>query len=107
MKCIQNLLAVLECKNLIRTFVSQFLSCIRIDVAHHEINLFLCILANIGSLRNDPADQLMVVFAAAFLIRSTGVAVKHLSARIPLGIQFDSGRIRKLTSVITVISNSV
>ena len=100
MKCIQNLLAVLEGKNLIRTFVSKFLSCIRIDVAHHEIDLFLRIPAEISPFRDEPADQLMVVFAASFLIRGTGIAVKDPGAKIPLSILFDGGRIRKFTSVI-------
>ena len=100
MKRIQDLTSVLEFKNLIGTFVSQFLSGIRIDVTHHEIDLFLCIQADVGSLWDDSADQLMIVFAVGFLIRGTGVTVEHACSFVSLIILFDSHGIGKFAAVV-------
>ncbi len=101
MKYIQTFLSVLKFKHLIGAFVSQFLSCIGIDMTHHKVNLFLRVLSDIFSFWNNPAYHLMVVFATAFLIGGTGIAVEHPCAKLSLGIAFDSGRIGKFASVIS------
>lgn len=93
MKYIQTFLSVLKFKHLIGAFVSQFLSCIGIDMTHHKVNLFLRVLSDIFSFWNNPAYHLMVVFATVFLIGGTGIAVEHPCAKLSLGIAFDSGRI--------------
>lgn len=101
MKYIQTFLSVLKFKHLIGAFVSQFLSCIGIDMTHHKVNLFLRVLSDIFSFWNNPAYHLMVVFATVFLIGGTGIAVEHPCAKLSLGIAFDSGRIGKFASVIS------
>ena len=99
MKYIQKFLPVLEFKYLIRALISKLLSCIGIDMAHHKINLFLCILADVFAFRNGSPDHFMIVFAAAFLIRRAGVAIKHFRAWISLHIRFNGGRTRKLAPI--------
>ena len=49
---------------------------------------------------NDSPNHFMVVFATAFLIWSTGITIKHFCTRISLSIEFNSRRVRKLTSVV-------
>ena len=100
MKYIQTFLSVLKFKHLIGAFVSQFLSCIGIDMTHHKVNLFLRVLSDIFSFWNNPAYHLMVVFATAFLIGSAGIAIKHFCAGISLHIELNSRRIGKLAPVI-------
>lgn len=83
----------MKLENFIRALIAELLARIGVDVAHHEIDLLLCVLSEICSLRNDPADQFMVALAASFLIRSTDIAVEHICSPISLGVQFDRGRV--------------
>lgn len=80
MKYIQKFLSVLKFKYLIRALISKLLPCIRIDMAHHKIDLFLRVPSDIFAFRNNPPNHFMIVFTAAFLIRRTGVAIKHFCA---------------------------
>lgn len=80
MEYIQKFLSVLKFKYLIRALISKLLSCIRIDMAHHKIDLFLGVLTDIFAFRNDSPNHFVIVFTAAFLIRRTGIVIKHFCA---------------------------
>lgn len=72
-----------------RAFVSDLLPGVGVDVAHHEVDLLLCILSEVSSFWDDLADQFMVVFATPFLVRGTGIAVKQFCPEVPPRILFD------------------
>ena len=73
----EQLTAVGEFEYIVRTFITEICSGIGVDLAHHQVDLFLRILPDINTFRNNPADQLVIVLTGTFLIGSTGIAVEH------------------------------
>ena len=53
-------------------------SFIRIDMIHHQKNVFLCKIIKAASFWQDTTYQFMVHFAGSFLIRCTWIAVKYI-----------------------------
>ena len=99
-KDLQYLFSVLEGKNIIRAFVTESWPCIGIDVAHHEIDLSLCIPAQIGPFRNTAPYHFMIVLAVPLLVWSVGVAVEETGPLVPLPVQFDCPGIGEFAAVI-------
>jgi len=69
-------------KNVIGALITQLLSGIRVDMAHHQVNLLLGILSDIHTLWDDSADHFVIVFAVGFLIRGTGITVKYFGTYV-------------------------
>lgn len=99
-KTFQDFFAIQERKHFIGALIAKFFSFVGIDMIHHAEYLPVGIRTDIGPLWDDPADELMVVLAGAFLPGRGGVAVKDMGTPIPFCIELDSGRIGELTSVI-------
>ena len=85
----QDLFSILKCKYVIGAFITELFSCVRIDMAHHQADLFLRIKAQVNPFGNDAPYHLMVVLTAAFLVGSVGIAVEDPGAPVPLPVKFD------------------
>ena len=73
--------AVEESKHFIRSFVIQDGAGIGIDMGHHKIDVGLVEGIKRGALREEEADKLMIAFYCTFLVGSTRIAVKDMSAK--------------------------
>lgn len=80
----EDILTVLECEHVIGRFIPEFFSCVGIDMAHHEVNLFLRILADINTFRDDTPDHFVVVLTGAFLEWRIRIAIEYAGSPVSL-----------------------
>ena len=92
-KKIQNLLSIEKRKYIIRAFISQTFPAVRVDMIHHETDLFLRIGSKVSSFRKKTAYKFMVTFRGALLIGSAWITIKNTGAQISLPVVFDCSRI--------------
>ena len=65
----------MKAERFVGTAIVQLFPFIGIDVIHHPSHIFLCQVVKAGSFGKNPADQLMVDFNGAFLIRAAGITI--------------------------------
>lgn len=86
-----------KAEQFVRRLIVQLFSCVRIDMAHHQINVFLFQRIKGCSLWQDTPDHFMGNFTTSFLIRTLGIAIKNMSSSSILFIKFDCQWICKFT----------
>ena len=69
-------------------------------MAHHPVDLFLCVLPDVRPLRDAPADHFMVVLTVRFLIGGVWIAVEHTGSWISLPVTLDRPRVGELAAVV-------
>ena len=89
-----------KAEQFVRRLIVQLFSCVRIDMAHHQINVFLFQRIKGCSLWQDTPDHFMGNFTTSLLIRTLGIAIKNMSSSSILFIKFDCQWICKFTSTI-------
>ena len=65
----------MEAERFVGTAIVQLFPFIGIDVIHHPGYIFLCQVVKAGPFRQDPADQLVVDFDGALLVRTACVTI--------------------------------
>ena len=71
-----------EREDIIRKATSKFGPQVGVDVAHHEVDLLLCIWVHGLPFWNHPADECMVVLAGSLLLALAGIAVEDLDVNL-------------------------
>ena len=99
LKFFKDFLTMKKAEQFVRRLIVQLFSCVRIDMAHHQINVFLFQRIKGCSLWQDTPDHFMGNFTTSFLIRTLGIAIKNMSSSI-LFIKLDCQWICKFTSTI-------
>ena len=89
MELLSHVTAIEEAEQLVCRPVVQLLSCIGINVIHHQVNFVLGQKIERGLLGQNPAYHLMRYLAAAFLVRTLGITVKNPSPDYAVRIAFD------------------
>ena len=90
-----------EREDIIRRATSKFGPQVGVDVAHHEVDLLLCIWVHGLPFWNHPADECMVVLAGALLLALAGIAVEDLAEDLAGGgIHLDCKRVGELAAVV-------
>lgn len=70
-------------KHIIRAFISKIFPAVRVDMIHHETNIFLQIWSKVSFFRKKTEYKFRVMFRRLFLIGSTWIAVKNTGTQIP------------------------
>ena len=89
MELLSHVTAIEEAEQLVCRPVVQLLSCIGINVIHHQVNFVLGQKIERGLLGQNPADHLMRYLAAAFLVRTLGITVEDPGSEYAIRIAFD------------------
>ena len=69
--------------------IAQLLSCIGIDMAHHQIDICLRQMVETGPLGQHAPDHFMGDFAAALLVRTLRITIKDFRAEHAVLITFN------------------
>ena len=98
---VEDLPAVQESEDIIRTFVAQTFPAVGIDMVHHQAYMCLTIDGDIFSFRQKIADELMVPLCGALLLGSVWITVKDLCPLLPFFCGLDGRGIGEFTAVVS------
>ena len=93
MELLSHVTAIEEAEQLVCRPVVQLLSCIGINVIHHQVNLFLGQEIERGFLRQDPSNHFMRYLTSAFLVRALRITVEDSGPDHAVFVTFNRQRI--------------
>ena len=85
---------------IIRAFIPKTDPLIRIDMVHHSGDIILGILSNVCTLGNKAANEFMISFGGAFLVRSLWITEENPGSPRAVRCEFNMRRIRELAAIV-------
>ena len=92
-------------KHIMRALIPERGASVRVDVVHHERDIFLRIRAHILPFWDEEADEFMVALRRAFLVRCGCIAIEYLRTGISVFVKLNGRRIGKLAAVVRKTDN--